>query len=79
MRLQSWELELQRVVSSVLLHPINLWSPAVRSYSLPHKPLRGTPAALGLRAGTDQVGSLGVSGEEPAELQAAAGLGQGVA
>lgn len=39
----------------------------------------GERAALGLRAGTDQVRGSGVSGEEPAELQAAAGVGQGVA
>lgn len=33
----------------------------------------------GLRAGTQRAGGSGVSGEAPAELQAAAGLGQAVA
>lgn len=35
--------------------------------------------APGLRAGTQRAGGSGVSGEAPAELQAAAGLGQAVA
>lgn len=79
MRLQSWEVELPRVASDVLPLSPQMSDPQLATPTPYPQPPRGAPAAWGPRAGTDQVGGLWVSGEEPAGLRAAADLGQGVA
>ena len=76
---QSWELELQRLVSGVLPLSPQIPNPQLAPQSsTPHTP-PWREAELGLRPGTHQVGCLRVSGEEPSELLDVAGSGQGVA
>lgn len=77
---QSWELELQKVVSGVFPLSPQFSDPQGQPQSSARKTPPGrAQAVLSLSSGTGPVVRLGVSGEEPLELRAAAGSDQGVA